>query len=188
MTARVVLVRHGETEWSRDGRHTGRTDLDLTARGERDARAVGDTLAGWAFGAMYASPLRRAVATARLAGFACELDDDLREWDYGDIEGRRHEEILAEWPGWSKWNDGVPGGETADEVGARADRFLDRLADNEANVVVFAHGHLLAVMIARWLGLDADQGRRFPLATGSISVLGVKRAERVLESLNVTSL
>ena len=184
MAARLVLVRHGETEWSRSGRHTGRTDLALTPGGEQEARQVGVTLEGWTFAAAYASPLRRASDTARLAGYDVELDDDLMEWDYGEIEGRTNEEITAERPGWSKWHDDVPDGEQVDGVAVRADRFIERVADDTDDAIVFAHGHLLSIVVARWLGLAPADARRFPLETATMSVLSTKRDFRVVETLN----
>ena len=184
MATRLVLVRHGETEWSRAGRHTGRTDLPLTAAGEDEARRIGPTLADWDFTAVYASPLRRATDTARLAGFAATLDFDLVEWDYGDIEGRTNAAVLDEMPGWSKWYSPVPGGESIEHVGDRADRFLEALDAVDGDVLCFAHGHLLAVVIARWLELPASEGRRFPLQTGTLSVLTRKRDDTIIEALN----
>lgn len=184
MASRLVLVRHGETEWSRLGRHTGRTDLALTSKGEAEARLVTGTLESWSFAASYSSPLQRAVETARIAGFDPVLDDTLMEWDYGEIEGRRNDEIVSEVPGWSKWTGEVPGGEQVAQVGARADDFLSHAADTDGDSVVFAHGHFLSIMIARWLGLGATSGRLFPLATATVSVLGAKRGDRTLETLN----
>ncbi|MEM9652773.1 MAG: histidine phosphatase family protein [Actinomycetota bacterium] len=184
MPEQIVLVRHGQTEWSRTGRHTGLTDIPLTPQGEDEARLVTGTLADWEFEAAFASPLLRARSTASLAGFDPAVDDDLVEWDYGEVEGRTNAEILVERPGWSKWIDGVPGGETADAVGKRADRFFERIHDIPGEVVVFAHGHFLSIAIARWLGLAAGDGRRFPLRTATVSVLGAKRDDRVLRLLN----
>ena len=184
MVDRIVVVRHGETEWSRTGRHTGRTDIPLTPTGEREASLTRVSLGGWTFRRVWASPLQRATATARLAGFEPELDPTLLEWDYGEIEGRTNDEITAERPGWSKWLDGVPGGEWAGEVGVRADRFFERIEGIPGEVVVFAHGHFLSIAIARWLGLPASEGRRFPLRTATVSVLGAKRDDRVLTLFN----
>ncbi|MEM9203573.1 MAG: histidine phosphatase family protein [Actinomycetota bacterium] len=184
MPEQIVLVRHGQTEWSRNGRHTGRTDIALTEHGEVEARLVTGALAEWSFEAAFASPLLRARETARLAGFEPALDDDLMEWDYGDIEGRTNDEITADRPGWSKWIDGPPGGEDAAAVGARADRFFQRIDPVPGAIVVFAHGHLLSIAIARWLGLSASEGRRFPLRTATVSVLGAKRDDRVLTLFN----
>jgi probable phosphoglycerate mutase len=189
MESRLVLVRHGETEWSVNGRHTGRTDIPLTAKGEQEARSTADTLAEWDFERVFSSPLSRALATARLAGFEPELNDDLLEWNYGDAEGRTNAEIVAERPGWSKWaprseGGGVNGGETPDQVGERADRFIAHAGHVEGEVLVFAHGHLLSILIARWLGMDANAGRLFPLATATVSVLGNKRSDGIIETLN----
>lgn len=184
MPEQIVLVRHGQTEWSRNGRHTGRTDIPLTEQGETEARLVTGTLADWDFEAAFSSPLIRARETARLAGFDPTIDDDLLEWDYGDVEGRTNDEITAERPGWSKWRDGVPGGEWVGEVGVRADRFFERIDEIDGEVVVFAHGHFLSIAIARWLGLPAGEGRRFPLRTATVSVLGAKREDRVLTLFN----
>jgi len=182
--SRLALVRHGETEWSSQGRHTGLTDIPLTSRGEAEAALVPGTLRGWSFAAVYSSPLSRATETARLAGFDPELDSNLVEWDYGQWEGMRNEEIVAAHPGWSKWTGPVPDGEEVGAVGVRADLFLDRVNDTANDILVFAHGHFLSILIARWLGLDATEGRRFPLSTATVSVLGRKRSDRILLQLN----
>jgi broad specificity phosphatase PhoE len=184
MASRLVLIRHGETEWSRTGRHTGRTDIGLTEQGETEARLVVPTLSAWTFSAVFSSPLARALETARIAGYEPAIDATLMEWDYGEIEGRRNDEVSAEIPGWSKWTDDVPGGEQVDDVGARSDAFLERCKALDGDVAVFAHGHFLSVTIARWLGLDARDGRRFPLATATVSVLGTKRSDRTLQTMN----
>jgi len=181
---RLVVVRHGETEWSRAGRHTGRSDIALTRRGEQEAELVGPTLAGWNFDAAYSSPLERARETARIAGYDVTLDDDLLEWDYGEMEGLTTDQLISDRPAWSKWRDDVVGGEKPADVGRRADRFLDRLGPLDGDAVVFAHGHLLSILIARWLDLDAIEGRRFPLATATATVLAHRRGDRVLETLN----
>ena len=186
MVDRIVVVRHGETEWSRVGRHTGRTDIPLTPTGEQEASLTRVSLGGWTFRRVWASPLQRATATATLAGYDPQLEPTLMEWDYGDIEGRTNDEITAERPGWSKWVDELSGGEHVSDVGARADSFLAHVTGEpiEGDALVFAHGHFLAILIARWLGLPASEGRRFPLTTGSISVLSSKRDDRVLHQLN----
>lgn len=186
MADRIVVVRHGETEWSRAGRHTGRTDIALTPVGEQEASLARVSLNGWTFRKVWASPLQRATATATLAGFDPQLDSTLVEWDYGEVEGRTNDEITAARPGWSKWVDDVPGGEHVTAVGERADHFLAQVTAEaiDGDVLIFAHGHLLAILIARWLGLPAAEGRRFPLSTGSISVLASKRDDRVLQQLN----
>ncbi len=186
MVDRIVVVRHGETEWSRAGRHTGRTDIPLTPAGEQEASLTRVSLGGWTFRRVWASPLQRATATATLAGFDPQLDPTLMEWDYGEVEGQTNDEITARRPGWSKWVDDVPGGEHVSGVGERADHFLAQVTAEaiDGDALVFAHGHFLAILIARWLGLPANEGRRFPLTTGSISVLSSKRDDRVLHQLN----
>ena len=168
------LVRHGETEWSASGKHTGRTDIPLTAAGEAAARGVADRLKGLSFEAVWSSPSRRAFNTCTLAGFgsAAVKEDDLQEWDYGAYEGVRTKEILAKRPGWQLFRDGCPGGETAADVGARADTIIARMRAIEGNVLVFSSSHFLRVLAARWLGLPPDGGAHFVLDTASISILG----------------
>jgi probable phosphoglycerate mutase len=191
MATQIVLVRHGETEWSRTGRHTGRTDIPLTTRGRREATDVGPTLQGWNFAHQFSSPLSRARETAELSGVdgvstGLIIDDDLIEWDYGVYEGRTNDDIQIEEPGWSKWDGPLEGGESARDVATRADRVIERLADVSAEgpALVFAHGHLLAILIARWLELEPREGRRFTLETATVSVLSVKRTDRILRILN----
>jgi broad specificity phosphatase PhoE len=183
----LILLRHAETEWSRDGKHTGRTDLPLTADGEAVASAMKPVLARLGIVAAFTSPLRRAERTAELAGLAAKPDQDLAEWDYGDYEGRTTAEIQAERPGWYLWRDGVIAGETVQHVGERADRALARvrplLADGD--VVLVSHGHLLRVLTARWLGLDPADGRLFRLGTGTICTLGTEHDEPVIATWNV---
>lgn len=187
----IWLVRHGETEWSRLGRHTGRTDLPLTETGREQARRLGARLAGASFGLVLSSPLSRAAETADLAGFRdrMELDDDLQEWDYGEFEGRTTADIRAQLPGWSIWAGPWLGGEHADDVGARADRIIARLrAPTPAgNIAVFAHGHFLRVLAARWIGLPAAGGGRFELATATVSILGWERGSPTIELWNEAS-
>jgi broad specificity phosphatase PhoE len=182
----LVLVRHGETEWSRTGRHTGRTDVPLSAKGRREARALGAQLAGRRFVRVLTSPAARAVETCRLAGFGDrrETRDELREWDYGGYEGRTTAEIRAERPGWSLWRDGVPSGETLAEVGARADELLAELEAGSGSVLVFGHGHLLRVLAVRWLDLDPDSGRLLALDPATISILGYEHEQRVIRRWN----
>ena len=179
---RLVLVRHGETEWARDGRHTGRTDIPLTELGRLQAKVLGDRLRGRSFVGVVTSPLSRASDTCRRAGLAdqAETSDDLLEWDYGAYEGRRTEDIRLQVPGWTIWRDGAPGGESAAEVGARADRVIARALAVEGETVLFAHGHYLRVLTARWLGLTPESGQFFALAPATISVLGFEREQRVL--------
>jgi probable phosphoglycerate mutase len=182
----IVLVRHGETEWSRDGRHTGRTDVPLDERGRAEARALAGMLAGRRFALVLTSPLSRAVETCRLAGLGDRalVRDELAEWDYGAYEGRTTAEIRAGRPGWSLWGDGVPDGETVEQVGARADRVLRELGTVDGEVAVFAHGHLLRVLAARWLGLDPIAGRVLALDPATVSVLGHEHEWRVLRAWN----
>jgi broad specificity phosphatase PhoE len=173
----VVLVRHGETEWTRTRQHTGRTDLPLDEEGREQARPVGKALRERTFGLVLTSPLRRARETAELAGFgaAAEMRDDLAEWDYGEYEGRTTKEIRAERPDWSLWRDGAPGGESPADVGRRADRVIEEIRAAGVDTLVFGHGHQLRVLAARWLGLDAADGRLFVLGTATLSVLGYER-------------
>ncbi len=191
MTAgpRAVLVRHGETAWSLSGQHTGRTDIPLTDEGRRRAHALGARLSAWRFARVLSSPLARALDTCRLTGLgdAVETTDDLREWDYGEYEGRRTADIREERPGWGLWIDGVPGGETVDDVGRRADRVIEAVREAGGDVALFAHGHVLRVMGARWIGLPADHGRLLALSTASISVLAWERETAVIERWNETT-
>lgn len=174
------MVRHGETEWSRDGRHTSTTDLPLTDEGEAAARELAPRLAGVAFDLVLSSPRRRATRTAELAGFADpELDDDLAEWAYGDYEGVTTDEIRETVPDWTVFTHPTPGGETADEVAARLDRVVARAREHE-RTLVFAHGHSLRVLTARWLEQTAMEGRFFRLDTSTVSVLGFERETPVL--------
>jgi broad specificity phosphatase PhoE len=170
----VSLARHGETAWALTGQHTGRTDIPLTARGERQARSLAQRLTGAVFARVLTSPLSRARRTCELAGFGgqAEVDPDLQEWDYGQYEGQRTADIRQERPGWDLFRDGCPGGESVEAVGARADRVMARLRGVEGNVLVFSHGHFLRVLAARWLGLTAGAARHFVLSTAALSILG----------------
>ena len=170
----IYLARHGETAWSLSGQHTGRTDLPLTESGERNARALGERLRGLVFAKVFTSPLQRAVKTCELAGFGtvAEQDQDLAEWDYGQYEGRRTAEILEGQPDWQLFRDGCPGGETPDQVGARADRVISRVRAADGNVLLFSSAHILRVFAARWLGLEAAGGRYLLLGTATLSLLG----------------
>ncbi len=185
----MILIRHGETEWSRTGRHTGRTDIPLTERGELEASDASRTLAGWKLDRAYTSPLQRARRTAQLVEPACDLvvDDDLVEWDYGIYEGESTLQTRERIDDWSVWTHEIVDGESVDEVGRRADRFIarfDRDVGDTGAAVVFAHGHLLAILIARWCGLPAVEGRRFALATATVSLLGWHREDRVIRAVN----
>jgi probable phosphoglycerate mutase len=169
----VYLARHGETAWSLSGQHTGLTDLPLTERGEENAHKLGERLRGPSFARVFTSPLRRAARTCELAGFGAqsEFDRDLLEWNYGEYEGLRTAEIHAKRPGWELFRDGCPGGESPDEVGARAARMVNRVRKVEGDVVIFSSGHFLRVLTARWLGLEPQAGRCFLLSTASLSAL-----------------
>jgi broad specificity phosphatase PhoE len=174
MLPSVTLVRHGETEWSASGRHTGRTDIPLTEEGERKARRLQERLKGKTFDRVFTSPLQRARRTCDLAGFrgAAKVDPDLLEWDYGDYEGRTTKEILEGRPGWLLFRDGCPNGEQPADVAARADRVIARLRAADDGAILFSSGHILRVLAARWLGLATSEGRLFMLGTASVSVLG----------------
>ena len=176
------MVRHGATAWSRAGRHTGRTDLALEPEGEDQARAQGRRLVGHRFARVLTSPLERARQTCALAGFAAQakVDPDLAEWDYGEYEGRTTAEIRAERPGWSLWADGVPGGESIEEVAQRAERVIALVRQGDGDVLAFAHGHLLRVLAARWIGLPPSAGGSLGLEPGALGVLGWERDVPVL--------
>lgn len=173
----VVLVRHGETEWSRTGRHTGRSDIPLDPEGEDQARRLGPRLREWSFAEVLVSPLRRAWSTCDAAGLAATArpDPDLQEWWYGEYEGRTVEEIRAQRPGWTIWRDGVVGGESVDDVGRRADSVISRVRAVRGDVCLVAHGHLLRILAARWCGLPVLAGAHLALSAASVSVLGYER-------------
>jgi broad specificity phosphatase PhoE len=170
---KIYLARHGETEWSLSGQHTGVTDIPLTANGERNARSLGERLRGTSFVKVLTSPLQRARRTCELAGFGAhaDIDPDLVEWNYGDYEGKRTADIRKERPSWFLFRDGCPGGESPQAVGARADRVIARLREINGDGIVFSHGHFLRVLGARWLGLSTTDGRLLLLTTASLSVL-----------------
>jgi broad specificity phosphatase PhoE len=172
----VFLVRHGETEWSKSGRHTSVTDLPLTPEGERVAASLRSRLARESFDLVLTSPRQRARRTAELAGYPdAKVDDDLVEWNYGDYEGITTAEIRETVPGWTVWDDPVPGGETPAEVSARLDRVTARIAAVPGDVLVFGHSHALRALTARWLELDVTEGRHFVLNTATVSVLSWER-------------
>lgn len=184
---RLWLVRHGTTEWSASGRHTGTTDVPLLDEGREAARQAGKVLRGHDFALVLSSPLVRARETAELAGFAHpEIDGDLVEWDYGEVEGITTDEMRKSVPGWTVWRDGCPGGETVDEVGARADRVIARARSADGDVVAFAHGHLLRILGARWTGQPAGYAERLLLSTAAICVLGWERETPAIERWNAT--
>jgi broad specificity phosphatase PhoE len=181
----VWLVRHGETEWSRLGKHTSHSDIPLTAAGLEEARWLADRLRPHEFDLVLTSPLSRAKQTATLAGFPNAIPDtDLHEWDYGELEGRTTEEIEVDHPGWRIWTGPWPGGETPEDVARRADRVIARLDATAGDALVFAHGHLLRVLAARWLGLPPSDGQLLALGTATVSVLGWEHDRRVIELWN----
>jgi broad specificity phosphatase PhoE len=188
---RVFLIRHGETERSVARRHTGRVDIPLTEEGRRQAKRLGARLAGERFALVLVSPLKRALETARLAGFAigdkdsiADVEPDLVEWDYGAYDNRTAAEIRRERPGWTPWEEGFPGGETLEDLQARADRVLARIRPVDGDVALFAHGHILRVITARWLEQPAVVAGRYYLATATLSVLGWERETSVIDRWN----
>ncbi len=185
-TTRLFLVRHGQTQWSRTGQHTGKTDLPLEPEGRAQAVAVGSLLAGKEFALVLTSPLARATETCRLAGFGdrSEPTEDLMEWDYGEYEGLTTADIQERRPGWTIWDDGAPGGEMPSDVGRRADRVIEQARSAVGDTICFAHGHLLRVLAARWLGLPPAAGRLLVLDPGSVSVLGWERDAPVVVRWN----
>jgi broad specificity phosphatase PhoE len=183
------LVRHGETEWSLSGKHTSRTDVPLTEHGRQRAVELRDFLAGRKFDLVLESPMVRARETCAIAGYGdvAVVDEGLREWDYGVYEGRTTAEIAAEIPGWSVWKNEIVGGETVEHVGERADGVIARALESNGEtrrVLLFAHAHILRILAARWIGLDAVGGQLFALGTGSLSVLGWERETRVVANWN----
>jgi broad specificity phosphatase PhoE len=183
---KLWIVRHGETTWAKLGRHTSRTDVPLTAAGRADAARVGSALRSQPFALVLSSPKRRALETARLAGFGdrVEVTDDLLEWDYGADEGLTTAQIRAGRPGWTIWRDGPRDGETARHVAARVDRVIGRARAQQGDTLVFAHGHVLRALTARWLALPVRDGRLFELGTATISVAGWEREQPVIERWN----
>lgn len=181
-----MLVRHGETEWSRTGRHTGRTDVPLTEHGRRQAHTVGEALREREFALVLTSPLGRAWETCELAGFGdrAQPRDELMEWDYGAYEGRTTADIRKERPGWTLWRDGVIDGETIDLVGERVDRVIAELRSADGDSLLFAHGHVLRVLAARWLDLEPEAGRLFALDPATLSTLGYERETAVIRLWN----
>ena len=184
------LIRHGETEWTISGQHTGRSDIPLTDRGRERAQGIRDYLQHRQFKKVFVSPLGRARETCAIAGYGdqAEVDDNLREWDYGDFEGKTTPQIREQYPDWLIWNGPVPHGETVEQVGARTDKVIARalgiLGKDGGAVALFAHGHVLRILTARWLALSSDGGRLFALGTGSVSVLGFERDQQVIQAWN----
>jgi probable phosphoglycerate mutase len=182
----AAVVRHGETEWSKSGQHTGSTDLPLTHTGRSQARSVGQLLNQRPFALVLVSPLERAQDTARLAGYGDEMvvDPDLIEWNYGEMEGRTTAEIRETYPGWTVWDGPMPGGESVDEVGRRVDRVIERVLGADGDVALFGHGHCLRILTARWCGLAPSEGKRFPLRTATLCELGWEHEYRTLTVWN----
>ena len=180
------LIRHGETEWSLSGAHTSRTDIPLTARGEERAEKIRDYLAHRAFSLVLTSPLQRARETCRVAGYSgvAQVDENLREWDYGVFEGRTTADIRKDQPDWSIWDSPVPQGETVEQVAARTQRVIDRATQSGGQVALFAHAHVLRILAATWLGLPPRAGRLLALGTGSVSTLVFERETRVISTWN----
>ena len=183
---RLYLIRHGQTDWSASGQHTGWTDLPLNETGRRQADLLADRLAGHPFSLVRSSPLSRALDTCRAVGLGdrAEIDPDLREWNYGDVEGRTTDEMREAIPGWTIWSDGVPGGEPIAEVGRRVDGVIGRALEADGDVAIFGHGHCLRILAARWLGMEPAAGGLFELSTATISRLGWERERRVIELWN----
>ncbi|HWC19838.1 MAG TPA: histidine phosphatase family protein [Terriglobales bacterium] len=186
----IWMMRHGETEWSAKGAHTSRTDLPLLPSGVKQAQMLAAKLDGRKFGLVLVSPMQRARETCRLAGYGNvgEVTDDLKEWDYGAYEGRSTAEIRKERPNWSLWRDGVIGGESVEHVGERVQRIIQRCLDAQGDVALFAHGHVLRILTAAWLGLAPNHGQFFALSTGTISLLGFEHEYRVIKRWNCSNL
>lgn len=184
---RIYLIRHGETAWSLSGQHTGNTDIALTERGKQQAVALGHFLKGHSFARVLCSPLSRAYETCQLAGYGAvaERTDDLKEWDYGIYEGKKTLDIQQHEPGWSIWNTPVPQGESPEQVAVRARRIIQLAEAADGDTALFAHGHVLRILTACWLGLVPTDGRLFALGTASVSILGWEHATHVLEVLNM---
>ena len=184
-SSEVWIIRHGETEWSKSGQHTGTTELPLTEKGERDGLALKPALAGVHFDLILCSPRQRARRTAELAGITGPtIDDQLVEWDYGDYEGRTRIDIQKERPNWSVWSDGCPGGESPEQVAKRVDGVIERVHSTEGRALLFAHGHILRALAARWLTQPVALGAHLELVTGRVSVLGHDRGTPTLELWN----
>jgi probable phosphoglycerate mutase len=186
MATEIWLIRHGETEWSKSGAHTGRTDIPLTDEGRRRARELRGALAGHRFSVVLVSPMQRARETCALAGFGdvAQVDPNLCEWNYGDYEGKSTAQIRQQRPNWNLWKDGVVNGETVEQVGVRARAVIARVTPVQGEVALFAHGHILRILTACWLGLPPDAGRLFALDTGSMSMLGFERDTQVISKWN----
>lgn len=185
----IYIVRHGETEWALNGRHTGKTDIPLTKNGERQAEWIGQRLNGIDFQMILSSPLQRALKTCEIAGFIkqARIDPDLVEWNYGECEGLTTKEIQKKEPHWNLFINGAPNGETVSDMGARANKVLSKIQPIHGNVLLFSHGHFLRALSARWLGLKVQEGRLFALDPGSLSILGLEHHGHVLTLWNEIS-
>jgi broad specificity phosphatase PhoE len=183
---KIWLVRHGETEWSASGAHTGRTDIPLNEVGRERARQLRDVFRGRTFSLVLTSPLRRATETCSLAGFDDQavIDPDLQEWDYGIFEGRKTADIRKDCPEWTIWTANVDKGESLSEVGARADVVIQRVSATVGDAILFAHGHIFRILTARWLGLPPEAGRLFGMDTATLNILGYEREQRVIRLWN----
>jgi probable phosphoglycerate mutase len=177
---KLFLARHGDTAWTDSRQHTGRTDISLNKRGEEHARQLGERLRGFSFVRVFTSPLQRASKTCEIAGFgaAAEVDTDLLEWDYGDLEGMHTSDILKRQPGWELYRDGCPGGESADDVATRADRFIKQVHGISGDILAFSSGHIIRMIAARWTGLAPIAGRVFFCRPASVGVLGFEHDSR----------
>ncbi len=187
--SRLFLIRHGATEWSVSGRHTGASDIPLTPEGEAQADELHDLLAGKGFALVLVSPLSRARETCRRVGYGsvAEIDDDLHEWDYGEVDGLTTAQMRERYPGWTVWDGPIPGGETIEQVAVRADRVIERALGAGGDVALFSHGHLLRILTARWCELDPREGKRFALSTGTYSVLGWEHEYHTVDCWNTAS-
>jgi broad specificity phosphatase PhoE len=186
MNSTIYLIRHGETEWAKSGRHTGLTDIPLTDAGREQAGFLLPIFDDVKFARILSSPLQRALETAKLAGLSSrlELDKELLEWDYGGYEGLTTAQIRERVPGWSIWTNACPGGETINQISERADRVVAKLSAIEGNIAIFSHGHFLRVLVSRWIGLSADHGRHFLLGTSTLSILGYEHETQVIKTWN----
>ncbi|HYP14017.1 MAG TPA: histidine phosphatase family protein [Bryobacteraceae bacterium] len=188
MSKHIWLVRHGETEWSLSGQHTGRTDIPLTERGQRHARSLQGMLAPLGISHVLTSPLKRAFETCRLAGLGdqAQIEPNLQEWDYGDYDGRTTADIREEIPDWTIWTGGAAGGESIGDVARRADAVIERSVSLEGDVALFSHGHFLRILAARWIDMPPQHGQLLALDTASLSCLGFEHNARVLRKWNRT--
>lgn len=180
----IYLIRHGETEWSREGKHTGLTDISLTEKGEKEALTLGKRLKGIHFDHIFSSPLKRVKETCTICGFNPQIDKALLEWNYGAYEGVTSEEIYKTYPDWNIFTHGAPGGESTDDIVKRVDHFLKKIESLDGNIALFSSGHISRALTIRWLELPIQEGKRFSLSTGSLSILGYEHKNRALKLWN----